>query len=222
MEMGKFLVKNTNLHNANSTNGYTSPSATQSAGSDNDDPLNYLLVNNTYELSTVRHQVDGMNYQLDTDTAAQMGYVYFWMTGCMSIASMFGSVVIIVTYISISDLRTSGRRLLVYLSIADFLTAQGNLLGISWYIMKDVISQVNSENLCKFHAVLTICSSISSFLWTVVIATHLYLCIVKGQKRLARTLFPYFHVVCWFIPGKTRLLLVSIIAVKSLFHFKLT
>ena len=210
MEMGKLLVKNTNLYNTNSTSTNTLTSATQSAGSD-DDVLNSLYVNNTNELNrpTIRYHIDGMDSQLDTDTAIQMGHIYFWMTGCMSVASMFGSVVIIVTYVVFPDLRTSGRKLLVYLSIADFFTAQGNLLGISWYIMKDVISPVNSENLCKFHAVLTICSSISSFLWTVVIATHLYLCIVKGQKRLARTLLPYFHVVCWFIPGKISFLFIS-------------
>ena len=91
----------------NSTSSNTLPSATQTAGSD-DDVLNSLYVNNTNELNTIRYHTDGMNSQLDTDTAIQMGHIYFWMTGCMSVASMFGSVVIIVTYVVFPDLRTSG------------------------------------------------------------------------------------------------------------------
>ena len=133
-----------------------------------------------------------------------MAHVYFWATGCMSIASIFGSIVIGLTYWMFPELRTSGRKLLVFLSIADFLTAFGNIMGISWYIFKDDMTETSGDILCKFHASLTIFSSISSFLWTGVIAVHLYLCIVQGKTKLAKTLIFYFHMLCWIIPGKGR------------------
>ena len=133
-----------------------------------------------------------------------MGHVYFWATGCMSIASIFGSIVIGLTYWMFPDLRTSGRKLLVFLSIADFLTAFGNIMGICWYIFKDDMSESSGDILCKFHSSLTIFSSISSFLWTGVIAVHLYLCIVQGKTKLAKTLIFYFHILCWSVPGKGK------------------
>ena len=188
----KLSVTKNNSHNSNSTSS-DSPSVLEAA-----EVMDRLCVN----ITESTFQNTGAVNNSGSDMVIQMGHLYFWMTGCMSVASMFGSVIIIVTYVAFPDLQTSGRRLLVYLSIADFFTALGNLFGILWYILKDEMPVTVGHNFCQFHAVLTICSSISSFLWTVVIAVHLYLCIVKGSKQTALCLFPYFHLICRLLPGK--------------------
>ncbi len=140
---------------------------------------------------------------IDTYFTFTMGHAYFILTGITSVLSIFGSVIIILTYLKYKDLRSSSRKLLVYVSIADFLTACGNLSGIIWYICKNDMTEAQSDGLCYFHASLTIFSSISSFLWTVAIGIHLYLFIVRSDAILANKLIWPFHVICWIIPSKS-------------------
>ena len=146
-----------------------------------------------------------------------MGYTYFYCTVIMSILSLLGDIIIIATFFAFKSLRTSGRKLLVYLSIADFLTALGNLMGISWYTIymdrKELLGNttkmalVESElfGFCQFHAALTFFSTISSYLWTTIIGVHLHLCIVQNKSTLAERMVWLFHVICWLIPGKYTL-----------------
>ena len=131
-----------------------------------------------------------------------IGYSYFVLTAITSVLSMFGSVIILLTYLLSLDLRSPGRTLLVWLSIADFLTAVGNLNGIIWYIIKEDLEPKVSDILCNFHASLTIFSSISAFLWTVAIGIHLYISIVKSNTNLANKLVWIFHIICWLVPCK--------------------
>ena len=136
------------------------------------------------------------------DISAIMGTVYFFLTGAMSVLSLFGCILIIATYWIYPDLRTSGRQLLVWLSVADFLTAFGNLLGIIWFGTKSLLPPTMEDVLCQFHSALTIFSSICSFLWIIAMALHLYLCIVKANTRLAKKMHLPFHCICWPIPGR--------------------
>ena len=135
-----------------------------------------------------------------------MGFVYFILTAIMSALSIIGSTVIIHTYVQFPKLRTTCRKLLVYLSIADLLTAFGNLLGIIWYYAyrddEDLVHTFGSLFLCKFQSGLTIFSSISSFFWTVAIAVYLHLSIVKNNHALADRFVLPFHVICWLLPCK--------------------
>ena len=133
-----------------------------------------------------------------------LGNMYFYLTAVTSILSIIGSLIIIACYVAFKDMRTVGRKLLVYLSVADFLTAFGNFLGIMWYYSRDGMSESGVKWFCEFHAALTFFSSISSFLWTVAIALHLYICVVKKDAHTADKLVPGFHVVCWVIPGKCK------------------
>ena len=127
---------------------------------------------------------------------------YFYLTVTMSILSIFGCVIILATYVWMAEIRSPGRRLLVFLSVADFLTAFGNLLGIVWYVTRNSLPREHCATLCHVQAALTIFSSIASFLWTVSIATHLYVCIVQNNAHLANGLHPYFHIFSWGLPGR--------------------
>ncbi|KAH9520223.1 hypothetical protein Btru_060305 [Bulinus truncatus] len=57
---------------------------------------------------------------------------YVTVTFLMSLMSILGSVVVLFVHWSYAELRTSGRTMLVHLTVADLLTALGNLLGIVW------------------------------------------------------------------------------------------
>ena len=50
----------------------------------------------------------------------------------MSILSIIGSLVIIISILKISELRTPGRELLIYLSLSDLCLVLGNIAGIGW------------------------------------------------------------------------------------------
>lgn len=128
--------------------------------------------------------------------------VYVILTAIMCLLSILGCTVIVAVYLAFQRLRTPTRKLLVYLSVADLLTAIGNLLGIVWYIFSDSVVIHRSMAYCKFHAALTVFSSISSFMWTLTMGLCLYLCIVKNKPRVVESYMLYFHLTCWVFPGK--------------------
>ena len=45
-------------------------------------------------------------------------------------ASVFGSTMIMLSYLFFKDLRTTSRKMLVYLSCCDLVTASGNAVGV--------------------------------------------------------------------------------------------
>ena len=66
------------------------------------------------------------------DVNTTLSYVYVLLTTLTSILSIVGCLLLIVCDVVFRDLRSSGRRLLTWLSVADCLTAVGNLLGVTW------------------------------------------------------------------------------------------
>ena len=139
------------------------------------------------------------------ETESPMALVYFYCTLISSVLSIIGTSIIIVTYFCFDDLRSNGRKILTFLSVADFLTAAGNILGITWYEIKDRLNVDNCtgtcDSMCKTHATITIFSSNSSYLWTVVMALHLFVGIVTMRKFWEDFHFRLFHAVCWGFPG---------------------
>ena len=107
--------------------------------------------------------------------------------------SMLGSLLIILTYILFSDLRTTSRLLLVFLSLMDFGTALANSIGMA-------SNYKGTTKECQVQAAFAIFCSMSSYFWTAAIAVYLYLTIVRQQQALAKKLVKVFHVVAWGIP----------------------
>jgi len=104
--------------------------------------------------------------------------------------SICGSILIVLSYVLWKDIRSPLRRLLVYLSITDFLTATGNILGVS---------ENRDPVICKVQSFVSTSSAISSFLWTMSIAIYLYLVISK-RHTFALKMIPLFHMVSWGVP----------------------
>ncbi|XP_071764906.1 G-protein coupled receptor 157 isoform X2 [Centroberyx gerrardi] len=107
--------------------------------------------------------------------------------------SFLGSSLIICTYIAWSDLRTTPRKLLVYLSLSDWLSAVSYAYGVWRVFDTDSVDCVAQGAISTF-------ANTSSFFWTVAIAVYLYVFIVRTNQRLADSLVLFFHIVSWGVP----------------------
>lgn len=118
-----------------------------------------------------------------------------------SVASMIGSFLIIFTFLLWKDVRTVARAILVFLAIADFLTASGYLFGSIVFLSYGSNTGVDSyKNLCTAQSFITTVFPISSFLWTTHLAIYLFVTIVLHKIKLAKKLFVFFHLTAWGIP----------------------
>ncbi|KAI3357369.1 hypothetical protein L3Q82_015799 [Scortum barcoo] len=107
--------------------------------------------------------------------------------------SCLGSSLIILTFVVWSDLRTTPRRLLVYLSLSDWLSAVSYAFGV-WRAF------VADSPECVVQGAISTFANTSSFFWTVAIAVYLYVFIVRSSQRVADSLVLFFHLVSWGVP----------------------
>nr|XP_046251999.1 G-protein coupled receptor 157 isoform X2 [Scatophagus argus] len=117
--------------------------------------------------------------------------------------SFLGSSLIILTYILWSDLRTTPRRLLVYLSVSDWLSAVSYAFGVWRAFRTDSID-------CVVQGAISTFANTSSFFWTVAIAVYLYVFIVRSNQRVADSLVLFFHLVSWGVPLAITVVAVSL------------
>ena len=119
--------------------------------------------------------------------------------------SMLGSVLIILSYFIVPDIRTKAREILVNLSIMDFMAAAANFAGIVINFDKYLGNGTSNSstvmnNLCMAQASFALYGTLSSILWTICIAVHIYLCIMVGSKTLAFRSAVAFYVLSYGIP----------------------
>ena len=112
------------------------------------------------------------------------------------------TLTLLVTYFRISEFQTSVHRLLVFLTIADILTAFGYILGTTYYLLLDPKKKNLSDPVCVAQSFITTFSSLASFAWTSIIAVHLYLLIRKQRDFLgSRMIKILYHFIGWVLPG---------------------
>lgn len=119
------------------------------------------------------------------------------VTASLSVA---GSTFIMVTYLIWPDLRTTARKLLVFLSIADFLNCMGNAVGAActkWCGPGEMDTDTSN---CIVQSVITTFASLASFFWTVCIAAFLYATFVHGEVPKTNRWVRIFHALCWGVP----------------------
>eukprot|EP00118_Oscarella_pearsei_P029152 m.3790 g.3790 ORF g.3790 m.3790 type:complete len:407 (+) comp9814_c0_seq1:84-1304(+) len=123
------------------------------------------------------------------------------VSSCLSIV---GTLLIIGTFLVWRDIRSHTRRILVYISIADFVTAAGYLVGIAgtFNTMKtrDHFLYRKKHVGCEVQSWFTTTSSMVSFLWTDVLAISLLLSVVYQRPDKSAKLMPLFHLINWVIP----------------------
>lgn len=141
-----------------------------------------------------------------------LGMYNLILTGSSSCLSILGALLIFVTFFTIREIQNFTRKLLVYLTFADLLTAIGNLVAVVRYahihgdddIVKENCTSVETtelENICVGQSFLTTFSNLSSFLWTVIIAIYLWSSVVlKTRKTEVYHMHVLYHVIAWIIP----------------------
>ncbi|XP_064606559.1 G-protein coupled receptor 157-like isoform X2 [Liolophura sinensis] len=124
---------------------------------------------------------------------------YAGITLLMSAVSVLGCTLILYTFLRFKDLRTTSRKLLVYLSLSDCLSSVGHVLGAMAYLQVGKLTGPR-DLMCQVPALLSMYADLSSFLWTGALAVYLYLCIVWNFITVANKLVWLFHVICWGAP----------------------
>lgn len=107
--------------------------------------------------------------------------------------SLAGGLALLLTYVKIPDFQTSVHRLLVFLTIADILTAFGYIIGTVNFL---------TLPMCEAQSFITTFSSLSSFGWTSVIAIHLYL-LIRSHRNFEkdRLVKAWYFTIGWIFPG---------------------
>ena len=117
--------------------------------------------------------------------------------------SIVGTMIIIATFAMWPDLRTNSRRMIVFISIGDFLVASGNIIG-EWYTGKNP----EQSTACRLQAAIGIIAILPSFFWTVYLSLYFYLTIRKKiSNESERRCMRLFHATAWGIP-----LMIAIVA----------
>lgn len=107
------------------------------------------------------------------------------LVGVTCILSMAGALLIILSYILIREIRTTTRKILLHLSIMDFMVAAGNSIGV--FIDFDrYFSNFNTSapvyGACEAQAFFSMYGTISSILWTNCMAVYIYLHVMQVPK----------------------------------------
>ena len=119
------------------------------------------------------------------------------LVGIMCCLSILGSITIMATFALWKELRTTSRKILLFLSLSDLLLASSNLIGVLIPMNGNIQHPRNA--FCVTQSFLTTSFSITSFLWTLTLAIYLYLAIVKGKQVLGKKLLPFFHFINWLL-----------------------
>ena len=146
------------------------------------------------------------------------------LTVISGVLSIFGSSLIIVSYLLWKDIRKStARTILLFLAIADFLTAVGYLWSATLYLIMFSSVYNNNSNtnaingsLNNFHLACKIESfwdtyfPLVSFFWTAHLAIYFVVTLVFLKPELAKKLMIPFHLTAWLIP-----LIICIVGVST-------
>ncbi|NXU83837.1 GP157 protein, partial [Xiphorhynchus elegans] len=108
------------------------------------------------------------------------------------VLSCVGSALLLCSHALWPELRTRPRQLLLYLSLADLLSALSYFYGV----LQD-FGRTSWD--CVLQGALSTFANTSSFFWTMAIALYLYLTIVRGSPT-GTGLLCCFHAVSWGVP----------------------
>ena len=132
------------------------------------------------------------------------------VVGITCVLSMFGAVLIILSYLLIKEIRTKAREILVHLSFMDFMVATANFVGVvvnfDQYLLDTHHVQYSERTynivntLCVTQASFALYGTESSILWTIAIAVYIYFRVMFDQKPVARRAVYAFYVICYGLP----------------------
>ncbi len=128
--------------------------------------------------------------------------------GVTSILSTLGAFLIIFTYISFRNLRTTARQLLVSISIADIIVAISHFVGLLtnfdrfiYQYNNDTWNTSTTDPLCITQAAFSMFGTLASFLLSLAIGVYLVGILVWKKPRIWKRLVPIFYYICWGVPA---------------------
>ena len=118
--------------------------------------------------------------------------------------SCLGSILIVVTFFALKDMRSGAQKIITFLALADFVSAAGYIVGsvnfLTHYNKTEHKECQVFKDICETQATITSWSSLVSFLWTAILAFYFYLIIVYRRVQVAARLMPLYHIVAWGFP----------------------
>lgn len=121
----------------------------------------------------------------------------------VSVLSVLGASIIMLTFVIFKDIRTPARHIIVCIALSDFISSLSNCFGIHM--------RGKDDGSCVIQSFIGSSFIMSSFLWTMFLAVYLYIVIVYENRDLGRRIiFPWCHIVSWFVP-----LTINIVAVAK-------
>ena len=128
------------------------------------------------------------------------------MVTTVTMLSVIGSCIIILTFIRFKDIRTPSRHIIVCIAISDLISSLSNCAGLLILPGKNSLG-----NPCVIQSLIGTTFILSSFLWTMFLAILLFVVIVLQNTELAeRIIFPWFHLTGWFVPLTINMIAVSL------------
>lgn len=122
--------------------------------------------------------------------------------------SCLGSILIVLAFLVVPEIRTGAQKLITLLSIADFFTALGYLIAAINFLQhyKPLSRRHEAADcsafifVCEVQSFITTTSSMSSFFWTVILAAYFHLVIVNRQTVFNKYLFAFSNLIAWGVP----------------------
>ena len=134
----------------------------------------------------------------------------------ISVLSLLGSLLIILTFVLWKDVRKSTARvILLFLAIADLGTAAGYLVaGIGFYKFypksNNFTNDTSYNNFCEIQSFFTTFFPVSSFFWTASLAIYFVVILVIRKPRWGLKLLIIFNIVNWGLPFIICVIAVSL------------
>lgn len=119
--------------------------------------------------------------------------------------SCLGSILIVLTYCLLKDMRSGAQLIITLLAIADFFTAFGYIVGSVNFLMNFQDEKVDNNcpiftSICEIQSFITTWSTMSSYCWNFILAFYFFLVLAYGNKKLAIRLIPGYNVAAWIGP----------------------
>jgi G protein-coupled receptor 157 len=133
-----------------------------------------------------------------------IGLLPTYLSLSSSSLSCLGSLLILLAYVVLKDMRTGAQKVITLLAIADFFTAFGYIIGGVNYLQHfggtNAASCKRFNTICEIQSFITTWSSMCSFWWTSILAFYFFLVLVFNRSSLAAKLVPVYNVLAWLGP----------------------
>ncbi|KAH3783430.1 G-protein coupled receptor 157-like isoform X1 [Dreissena polymorpha] len=122
------------------------------------------------------------------------------------LCSIFGCIGLLLTYIKVIVVRNYIRKLLMFLTLANFVHVSAKLTGViaKMSSSNDTSVTTNTTTLCKAQGVISAYAPMAMFLWSTVIAIYFHSHVLQTSCRETLASVPssiVCHCICWIVPA---------------------